>query len=176
MSPPIRVVLWAGAAGRGATAFGGKVLATGMGLPSGFGGGAFGATSLSAGAGVFFLTAAVISKTFQALDTKEPHRPERAPVTVFPAKPRLYRPPRGRMAPDAWEYPRDEAFFAADLAQDTPPKFRGTYTTNRCENKAESLVQLVEPTLKSAEFTAFCAAERSGSRPGVRIKKRGKFV
>src|SRR6266566_1998693 len=119
----------AGAAGRGATAFGGKVLATGMGLPGGFGGGAFGATSLSAGA-IFFLTAAVISKTFQALDTKEPHRPECAPVTVFPAKPRLYRPTQRPNGLGRLGMPRDEAFCAAILAarystEIPPPLYHG---------------------------------------------------
>src|SRR5436305_13354099 len=57
--------------------FGGSVFAvTGTGFAAGFGGGAFGGTSFRAGGGVFFFTAAVISKTFQAFGTKQPHRPK----------------------------------------------------------------------------------------------------
>src|SRR5438270_10213290 len=120
----------AGATGLATTALGGKALATGAGLPTGLGGRAFGATSLSAGAGVFFLTAAVISKTFQALDTKEPHRPECAPVTVFPAKPRLYRPTQRPNGLGRLGMPRDEAFCAAILAarystEIPPPLYHG---------------------------------------------------
>src|SRR5438874_3915234 len=85
-------------------------------------------------------------------------------------------PLRGRMASDAWECPGMKHPAPRFWRQDTPPKFRAIYITNRNKNKAESPAQLVEPVLKSAEFTAFCVAARSGTRPGVRRKKRGKFV